>query len=145
MLLGNHQARVDEKGRLKIPAAFLEELRDEGTQFFVTSETGESVRIYPMRHWHGIEEKLAKLSSHNKTRQKYLARMNYYGQVADLDGQGRVLIHPVLRDVAQMKGDVDVMGALDYLEVWNHTRFVEGMAKNPMTDEDTKILDDLGI
>jgi DNA-binding transcriptional regulator/RsmH inhibitor MraZ len=62
-----------------------------------------------------------------------------------LDGQGRVLIHPVLRDVAQMKGDVDVMGALDYLEVWNHTRFVEGMAKSPMTDEDTKILDDLGI
>jgi DNA-binding transcriptional regulator/RsmH inhibitor MraZ len=44
-----------------------------------------------------------------------------------------------------MKGDVDVMGQLDYLEVWNHTRFVEGMAKNPMTDEDTKILDELGI
>ena len=68
MLLGNYQARVDEKGRLKIPAAFLEELREQGTQFFVTSENGEFVRIYPMRYWHGIEEKLAKLSSHNRTR-----------------------------------------------------------------------------
>lgn len=145
MLLGNHQARVDEKGRLKIPAGFLAELHDEGNQFFVTSESGEFVRIYPMRFWHGIEEKLAKLSSHNKTRQKFLARMNYYGQVAELDGQGRLLIHPVLREVAGMKGDVDVMGNLDYLDVWNHTRFVEAMAKNPMTDEDTKILDELGI
>ncbi len=145
MLLGNHQARVDEKGRLKIPAAFLGELRDEGNQFFVTSATGEFVRIYPMRYWHGIEEKLAKLPSNNKTRQKFLARMNYYGQVAELDGQGRLLISPVLRDAAQMKGEVDVMGVLDFLEVWNHTRFVEGMAKDPMNQEDIKTLDSVGI
>ena len=91
MLLGNYQARVDEKGRLKIPAAFLEELREQGNQFFVTSENGEFVRIYPMRVWREIEEKLAKLSSHNKTRQKFLARMNYYGQVVEVDGQGRLL------------------------------------------------------
>jgi MraZ protein len=145
MLLGNYQARVDEKGRLKIPAAFLEELREHGDQFFVTSENGDFVRIYPMRFWRGIEEKLAKLSSHNKTRQKFLARMNYYGQVVEVDGQGRLLIQPILREAAQMKGDVDVMGNLDYLDVWNHVRFLEGMGKNPMTDEDEKTLDALGI
>jgi MraZ protein len=144
-MLGNYQARVDEKGRLKIPATFLEELREQGNQFFVTSENGEFVRIYPMRYWRGIEEKLAKLSSHNRTRQKYLARMNYYGQVVELDGQGRLLIQPVLREAAQMKGDVDVMGSLDYLDVWNHVRFLEAMGKNPMTEEDEKTLDELGI
>jgi MraZ protein len=145
MLLGNYQARVDEKGRLKIPAAFLEELREQGNQYFVTSESGEFVRIYPMRSWHEIEEKLAKLSSHNKTRQKFVARMNYYGQVVELDGQGRLLIQPVLRDAAQMKGEVDVMGNLGYLDVWNHVRFVESMSKDPMNDEDVKTLDELGI
>ncbi len=145
MLLGNYQARVDEKGRLKIPAAFLEGLREGGNQFFVTSENGDFVRIYPMRYWRGIEEKLAKLSSHNRTRQKYLARMNYYGQVVELDGQGRLLIQPILREAAQMKGDVDVMGSLDYLDVWNHVRFLEAMGKNPMTEEDEKTLDELGI
>jgi len=145
MLLGNYQARVDEKGRLKIPAAFLEELREHGNQFFVTSENGDFVRIYPMRYWRGIEEKLAKLSSHNKTRQKFLARMNYYGQIVEVDGQGRLLIQPILREAAQMKGDVDVMGSLDYLDVWNHVRFLETLGKNPMTDEDEKTLDALGI
>ena len=55
--------------------------------------------------------------------------MNYYGQVVELDGQGRLLIQPVLREAAQMKGDVDVLGSLDYLDVWNHARFVEAMAR----------------
>jgi MraZ protein len=42
MLRGNIPAKVDEKGRLKIPAAFLEELKGFGDQFYVTSETGET-------------------------------------------------------------------------------------------------------
>ncbi len=44
-----------------------------------------------------------------------------------------------------MKGDVDVMGQLTYLEIWNHGRFVASMKKNPLTDEDAQALDGLGI
>jgi MraZ protein len=145
MLRGNYPARVDEKGRLKIPAAFLEALREYGNQFFVTSENGEYVRIYPMRFWNDIEDKLAQLSSHNKTKQKFLTRMNYYGQAVELDGQGRLLIQPILREAAQMKGEVDVLGNLTYLDVWNHVRFLENMSKSPITEEDEKTLDALGI
>jgi MraZ protein len=145
MLRGNYPARVDEKGRLKIPAAFLEALREYGNQFFVTSENGEYVRIYPMRFWNEIEDKLAQLSSHNKTKQKFLTRMNYYGQAVELDGQGRLLIQPILREAAQMKGEVDVLGNLTYLDVWNHVRFLENMSKSPITEEDEKTLDALGI
>src|SRR3972149_5474088 len=80
MLRGNHLATVDEKGRVKIPAAFLASLREYGNRFFVTSENGDYVRIYPMKFWNEIEEKLAKLSSHNRTNQKFLLRANYSGQ-----------------------------------------------------------------
>ena len=97
MLRGNNPAKVDEKGRLKIPAAFLEELKGYGDQFYVTSETGEYARIFPMRVWEEIESKLARLSSHNKTKQKFLTWTNYYGQAVEIDGQGRILIPPVLR------------------------------------------------
>lgn len=145
MLRGNIPAKVDEKGRLKIPAAFLETLQEYGERFYVTSETGEYARIYPMKVWAGIEEKLAKLSSHSQIKQKFLTWTNYYGQAVEMDGQGRVLIPPVLRESAQMKGDVDVMGHLTYLEVWNHTRSLENLKKNQITDEDFKTLDDLGI
>ena len=71
MLRGNNPAKVDEKGRLKIPAAFLEELKGYGDQFYVTSETGEYARIFPMKVWEEIESKLARLSSHNQTKQKF--------------------------------------------------------------------------
>jgi MraZ protein len=145
MLRGNHLATVDEKGRLKIPAAFLESLREYGSRFFVTSENGDYVRIYPMKFWNEIEEKLAKLSSHNRTKQKFLMRANYYGQVVELDGQGRILIQQILREAAQMRGEVDVMGHLTYVDVWNHARLLENLSKNPITDEDENTLDGLGI
>ena len=145
MLRGNYQATVDDKGRLKIPSAFLETLKKSGKRFFVTSENGENARVYPMKFWESIEQKLAGLSTHNRTKQRFLDRANYYGQVVEMDGQGRILIPGVLREAAQMKGDVDVLGELNYLDVWNHTRFIENMNRNPMTEEDFKTLDSLGI
>ena len=50
-LRGNCPAKVDEKGRLKVPAVFLEGLKEFGTQFYITSVTGETARIYPMNVW----------------------------------------------------------------------------------------------
>lgn len=145
MLRGNYSATVDEKGRMKIPADFLAELRRGGNKFYVTSETGDRAQIYPMKVWMEIERKLAKLGSHNRAKQKFLARTNYFGQAVEVDGQGRILIPPVLRESAEMKGDVDVQGQLTYLEVWNHARFLEQLNRNPMTAEDEKTLDELGI
>ena len=145
MLRGNYPATVDEKGRVKIPADFLAELRSLGKKFYVTSATGDHARIYPMKVWEEIEKKLAKLSSYNPVKQKFLARTNYYGQVVEVDGQGRILIPPVLRESAEMKGEVDVQGKLTYLEVWNHARFLEQMNRNPITAEDVQAFDELGI
>ena len=144
-LRGNCPAKVDEKGRLKIPAVFLEELKVYGNQFYITSMTGESARIYPMRVWSEIEDKLAALPSQNQAKRKFLMRTSYYGQTVELDGQGRVLVPAVLRESAQMKGDVDVFGNLDYLEVMNHTRVVDSLKNEPYTSEDDKALEDLGI
>lgn len=145
MLRGNYQGTVDEKGRVKIPADFLTELRKAGAKFYVTSVTGDRTNVYPMKRWEEIERKLAKLSSHNPTRRKFLERTNYYGQVVEMDGQGRILIPPVLRESAEMKGDVDVQGQLDYLVIWNHTRFLENLKQNPLTAEDEKSLDGVGV
>ena len=142
-LRGNCQAKVDEKGRLKIPAVFLEGLRPYGNQFYITSITGETALIYPMQVWLAIEEKLAKVSSQNQTKEKFLMRTSYYGQVVELDGQGRVLIPSVLRESAQVKGDVDVFGSLDRLVVTNHTRMLDDMKNKPFTEDDFKALQEL--
>jgi transcriptional regulator MraZ len=144
-LRGNSPTKVDEKGRLKIPASFLEDLKEYGNLFYITSTTGDSARIYPMKVWNEIEDKLAKISSTNPSKSKFLMRTSYFGQVVELDGQGRVLLPAVLREAAQTKGDVDVFGKLDYLEVMNHARVLDQLKNEPYTAEDDKVLGELGI
>lgn len=147
MLRGNYPARVDEKGRLKIPAPFKEDLEQNyGKQFYITSLDGQYVRIYPLEEWTRLEEKLQEASSFNRTRRKFLSRTNYFGQLVEMDNQGRVLIPSVLREKAEMKGEVAVLGNLTFLEVWNNERFVKEMIEqNPITPEDEQVLDQLGI
>src|SRR5436309_12004376 len=124
-LQGYCPAKVDEKGGLKIPTVFLEQLKEFGNQFYITSTSGETARIYPMKVWSEIEDKLAKMPSTIRAKRKFLMRTSYYGQTVELDGQGRLLLPTVLREAAQTKGDVDVMGNLDYLEVMHHTRVLD--------------------
>ena len=81
--------------------------------------------IYPLPVWQEIEERLAKLPSLNPTKKKFLDRTNFYGQVTSADKSGRILIPPLLRESAQMTGEVAVLGYLDHLEVWNHKRFFD--------------------
>ena len=146
MLRGNYAAKIDEKGRLKIPNAFRALVeKQHGAEVFVTSLTGESVRIYPMPVWLALEERLAKVPSAHPSRLKYLDRVNYYGQSAQIDVQGRVVIHARLRESAGMAGDVDVLGQYDALEVWNHERFVSKMQREPYTDDDARALAEFGI
>ena len=146
MLRGSYSARIDEKGRLKIPTAFKSLVEDEhGAGLYVTSLTGESVRVYPMPAWLAVEQRLSKMPSTHPARMKFLDRVNYFGQVGEFDTQGRVLIQPRLRDAAGMAGDVDVLGQVDYLEVWNHDRFLAKLQREPFTDDDARALADFGI
>lgn len=130
---------------MKIPAVFLDAVKEYGNQFYITSTTGESARIYPMKVWSEIEDKLARVSSQNRAKRKFLMRTSYFGQAVEVDGQGRVLVPAVLREAARMKGEVDVFGSLDHLEVMNHSKVVEDMKSAPYTEEDDKALEDLGI
>jgi MraZ protein len=139
-LRGNCPAKVDEKGRLKIPSVFLDELKEYGNQFYITSTTGETARIYPMKVWSEIEDKLAQKPSADVAKRKFLMRTSYFGQVAELDGQGRLLLPAVLREAAQTIGEVDVFGALNYLEVMNHTRVLDKLKNEPYTDADDTAL-----
>jgi MraZ protein len=146
VLRGNSPARIDDRGRLKVPSAFRAVIQQEhGRDVFVTSLTGESVRVYPMPVWLEIEERIAKMPSTLPARMKFLDRVNFFGAVAELDEQGRVLIQPRLRDSAQMAGDVDVLGQQTFLEVWNHERLIAKLTRDPFTDEDAKSLADFGV
>jgi len=145
MFRGNCPTRVDEKGRLKVPADFKRVIEEKyGSQFYITSVDGKVAQIYPFEEWERIEQKLAGLSNYNPTKKKFLTLTNYWGQVVEMDHQCRLLLPQLLRESGQLKGDVAVMGFLNRLEV----RSIEDVRKEVeqgFTPEDEKNLDDLGI
>jgi MraZ protein len=146
MFRGNAPAKIDDKGRLKVPNAFRASLEGKhGRELFVTSLTGEFVRIYPMPVWLDIEQKLGAMPSTHPAKLRFLDRVNYFGQVAELDVQGRVLIPVRLRDSASMSGEVDVLGQYNWLDVWNHDRFEAKLKREPFSDDDANALSGFGI
>src|SRR5262249_53862766 len=117
MFRGSSTAKIDEKGRLKIPTAFLALIQDEPTAgVFLTSVTGDSMRVYPIAAWMGVEQRLDKMPSSHPAKKKFLDRVNYFGQLTELDAQGRVVIPTRLREAAGIAGEVDVIAVSDYLD-----------------------------
>lgn len=143
---GSAPARIDDKGRLKVPTLFRADIQDRhGPDVFVTSVTGTSVRIYPMPAWLDVERKLSAMPANHPSRIKFLDRVSYYGQIGELDSQGRVLIPQHLRESASIVGEVRVFGRIDHIEVWNETHFVQKLEREPWTDEDGLRLAEHGI
>jgi MraZ protein len=145
-LRGSAPARVEDKGRLKIPTVFRGVIQDQhGPDVFVTSLTGDCVRIYPMPVWLETERKLLQIPSSHPARMKFLDRVNYFGVASELDSQGRIVVPQTLRESASMSGDVRVFGRIDYIEVWNEERFAQKLQREIWTDEDGLRMSEHGI
>jgi MraZ protein len=146
MFRGSAPTKIDDKGRLKVPTEFRRILEERyGPEVFITSVTGESANLYPLPVWEEIESRLAKVPSSDRAKQRFLERVNYFGQQLKLDGQGRVVVPQILRERAEMVGDVVVSGRLEHLEIWNRERFDQRLGEEPFTEEDFKALADLGV
>ena len=141
MYRGNHPAKVDEKGRLKLPSAF-KQLVDATnvTQFYVTSTDGKSAEIWPLPEWEKREQQLADSSTLDDAVQKYLNLTSYYGQQVEMDNQARILLPQILRGTAKLDAEVAVFGKMNYLEVKNREIFEQELSANALTAEDRKAM-----
>jgi MraZ protein len=139
MFRGNHPAKVDEKGRLKVPSAFKQLLDAQHvTQFYVTSSDGKSAEIWPLPEWEKREAQLAEFSTMDDSVQKYLNLTSYYGQQVEMDNQARIVLPQILRGTAKLDAEVAVMGKINYLEVHNLSQFEETLPASAMSAEDRR-------
>ncbi|MCC6164671.1 MAG: division/cell wall cluster transcriptional repressor MraZ [Acidobacteria bacterium] len=148
MLRGRIPAKIDDKGRLKVPSAFRAHIEAEyGPALFLTSlsPTGEFVRLYPLAVWERIEQKLATLPQLSQARKAFEMTTSYWGHMAEFDTQGRVVIPPALRDAAAALADVDVLGLQTSIEVWNADRLRAKVESHGLNDTFLDELAALGI
>ncbi len=151
-LRGNSPATVDEKGRLKLPSTFKADLeafaKGEGggtSRHYLTSLDGRSARLYPLPVWEAIEARLAQVPGTNPAKRRFLEVTAYYGSEVEPDVQGRFVIPPILREAAQLLGEVAILGQMDHLAIWNRGGFERRLAAEPMTSDDLAQLAELGI
>lgn len=146
MFRGSRVATIDGKGRLKVPTEFRRLLEERyGDEFFATSVRGDKALLYPLPVWEEIEARLAAMPSTDPVRQRYLERVNYFGAQVKLDTQGRLVLPPILRERAEMSGEVVVTAQIDHLEVWNRERLERRFDDDPFGDDDFRALAERGI
>jgi len=146
VLMGHAPAKVDEKGRLKVPSDFRKLIEQKyGNDCFITSTDGDCALVYPLPVWFDYQSRLAKVPSTSMAKGKLLERLNYFGHVATMDTQGRMLVPAVLRKHAAIDGDVVVIGNTDHVVVRSEERMQRRLADNPISSEDWKELELHGV
>jgi MraZ protein len=136
---GNHPAKVDPKGRLKLPSGFKEQVDEANvTQFYITSTDGKKAEVWPLAEWERQESLLAETSTMDDAVEKYLNLTSYYGQQVEIDSQARVLLPQILREKARLDAEVSVFGKLIYLDVQNEKEFEQRLPAYELTAEERK-------
>jgi MraZ protein len=116
MFLGTHAPRLDDKGRLFLPAKFRDELL-EG--LVITRGQERCLYVWPMAEFVNLTEQMAQTPVTNKRVRDFM-RMMFAGASDETpDKQGRVTIPPLLRGYAGLTRDCIVIGAMNRLEIWD--------------------------
>jgi MraZ protein len=127
MFRGSYEAKVDDKGRFRLPAGFMKLVgqKQYGSEFFITSFDGQIGEIWPLPEWEKKEAEWALIPDESREKQRFMDQVNFYGQQLEIDGQDRLIIPQRLRGKARLVGDVDIIGAGKYMKIANHETMMQ--------------------
>jgi MraZ protein len=137
---GSPKAKLDERGRLKMPAefkAFIEKKYGKDfNAFYITSREGLDAEIYPMPEWQQYQARIFKMPKGLPLRKKLMTSNALYGERVDMDPQGRLLMSEELRKAGMVNMDVKVSGEGSLLRVKSLTGLRDSVRNNPYTAQD---------
>lgn len=134
---GSFNVRVDDRGRIKIPSQYLSTLKEQyGESLYITSLNGDRVFIYPLPVWEAIEGKIERISVRSPEIEEFISRTSYWGNEADVDARGRIIVPPELRKGSRLdKSELRIFGKIDHMVVWNESLFKEKTFTGEFNDE----------
>lgn len=129
MFLGTYYYRLDEKGRVSIPAKFRKQI---GTEIIIFQGFDECLVLYPKAEFEELIRKLKKLPF-DKAKSRQLQRLISAGaEKVEFDKYGRIRIPSIMREFASLKKDevVIIIGVINHLEIWNKQTWKDFKEKN---------------
>ena len=147
--IGNPKTKLDERGRLKMPAefkAFIEKKYGKDfTSFYITSREGKDAEVYPMPEWQKHLAKIFAMPASRPARKKLLDRYNLFGDRAEMDPQGRLLMPEELRNAGMVSVEVKVSGEGSFLRVTSLKVLRESVSSNPLSAQEEDSLAGYGV
>lgn len=116
MFLGTHTPKIDDKGRLILPAKFREELEDG---LVITRAQDRCLAIYPMETFVELTKSISTAPASVKQVRDYQRMLAAGASDERPDKQGRITIPPQLREYAGLQSDLVVVGAINRVEIWD--------------------------
>jgi len=133
---GSYIAKIDDRGRFKIPAKYLSTLEpDFGREVYLTSVNGDHALFYPMKVWQEIERKIAAIPMRDPDMEEFVSRISYWGTETEIDSKGRILIPPDLRAASKLADSLLVLGKIDHLVIWNKELFEARYLSGQFSDD----------
>ncbi|WP_413111262.1 division/cell wall cluster transcriptional repressor MraZ [Thaumasiovibrio sp. DFM-14] len=141
MLRGANVVSMDGKGRLAIPKRYREMLfRSCEGQFVCTIDHHfPCLLLYPMNKWEQVERRLAQLSSLNDAERRLQRLILGHASECQLDGQGRILIAPALREYAELDTKNVLVGQLNKFEIWHQARWQQQITQDIAVQTDLSL------
>jgi MraZ protein len=126
MFRGATRVTLDDKGRMVMPTRYRERLREQAQgRVVVTVDRDQCLLIYPLPQWEQIERKLMSLPSLNERARRLQRLMVGHADDLELDGHGRLLLPPQLREFAGLDRRAMLVGQGGRFELWDEARWVE--------------------
>jgi MraZ protein len=126
MFRGANKLTLDVKGRMVMPTRYRERLQEVcGGKLVVTVDKDQCLLIYPLPDWEEIERKLMRLSSMNPQTRRLQRLMVGHATDLELDGHGRLLLPPKLREFGLLTRDAMLIGQGLRFELWDEARWNE--------------------
>lgn len=120
MFRGVTALTLDDKGRMAIPRKYRGTLQEQcSSRLVITIDKDRCLLVYPFPEWQEIERQLNKLPSFNKAARSLQRLYIGHASETDMDGQGRVLLPPALREFANLRKQAVLIGQGNKFELWD--------------------------
>ena len=128
LLTGTYDRSLDEKLRLALPKPFREALAGE-KQLLLTPGTDGSLSLFPGEAFMALAGKLAMRSPTGQETRAFSRLLYSQSRSVEVDGQGRIRLAAELAELAQLSGDIVLIGVGDHIELWNRSRWEAYLAQ----------------
>ena len=143
MIIGEYHFNLDNKGRIAIPVKFRSNLGEEAV---ITRGLDNCLFLYPKKDWEQLAEKIKNLPLSQADSRAFARLMLAGAMMVGLDVQGRILIPDYLRQYANLKKKIVIVGVYNRLEVWDEDAWLNYKKQTEKESGDiAERLSELGI